>query len=150
MLTACPTPSRRHLAALQRVFRFAFLASLERSAYNPTQLHQIALPPWFECDRQNDCHEFLSYLLDAICEENRNPASTSKRPAPPAVPPPPVRTVTTLRAKNNTNIPPGPGTAKVRRLGRSFIADADTVPTTSFQHVAEKWDSLLSLTGTRL
>ena len=57
MLAARPSPSRPHLAALQRVF--AFLAFSERPAYSPAEFQRVALPPWFERGRQHDCSEFL-------------------------------------------------------------------------------------------
>ena len=69
VLAVQSTSSRSHLAALQRVF--VFLAFSERPAYDPAEFQRIALPPWFEHGRQQDCSELLCYLLDAMHEEER-------------------------------------------------------------------------------
>ena len=79
VLTACSSPKRRHLAALQRVF--AFLAFSERTAHSPAEFQRQALPPWFELGRQHDCSEFLRYLLDTMHEEE-DASSTAVPPAP--------------------------------------------------------------------
>ena len=92
VLASRPSPSRPHLAALQRVF--AFLAFSERSVYSPAEFQRDALPPWFERGRQHDCSEFLSYLLDAMHEEERVPTS-------PAAPPVSVAAAVSLSAQSD-------------------------------------------------
>ena len=42
-----------------------------RNIYSPSEFLRIARPPWFESGRQQDCSEFLTYLLDTLQEEKR-------------------------------------------------------------------------------
>merc|ERR1719430_2408983 len=55
------------LASLQQVF--LFLRFSRRNIYSPSEFLRIARPPWFEAGRQQDCSEFLTYLLDTMKEE---------------------------------------------------------------------------------
>jgi len=57
------------LASLQQVF--IFLRHSKRNIYSPSEFLRIARPPWFESGRQQDCSEFLTYLLDTLQEEER-------------------------------------------------------------------------------
>ena len=84
VLSVRPSPSRPHLAALQRVF--AFLAFSQRPAHSPVEFQRAALPPWFKRGRQNDCSEFLMYLLDAMHEEERASACLAIPAAPTTIP----------------------------------------------------------------
>ena len=43
-----------------------------RSIYSPSDLLKIARPPWFESGRQQDCSEFLRYLLDTLHEQEKS------------------------------------------------------------------------------
>ncbi|KAF0291650.1 Ubiquitin carboxyl-terminal hydrolase 38 [Amphibalanus amphitrite] len=121
VLAARLSPSRPHLAALQRVF--AFLAFSERPAYSPAEFQRVALPPWFERGRQHDCSEFLRYLLDAMHEEERAPAPPAALvPVPAPVPPAPAA----AHAMDDSSVP-GAGAAdrpRPRRRHRS----CDTSP----------------------
>ena len=82
VLASRPSPSRPQLAALQRVF--AFLAFSKRPSYSPVEFQLAVLPPWFERGRQQDCSEFLRYLLDAMQEEERAPALSAVSQLPTA------------------------------------------------------------------
>merc|ERR1719209_2573381 len=55
------------LASLQQVF--LFLRYSRRNIYSPSEFLRLARPPWFEAGRQQDCSEFLTYLLDTLKEE---------------------------------------------------------------------------------
>ncbi|XP_043234034.1 ubiquitin carboxyl-terminal hydrolase 35-like [Amphibalanus amphitrite] len=121
VLAARLSPSRPHLAALQRVF--AFLAFSERPAYSPAEFQRVALPPWFERGRQHDCSEFLRYLLDAMHEEERTPAPPA---APVPVPAPVLPAPAAAHARDDSSVP-GAGVAdrpRPRRRHRS----CDTAP----------------------
>ncbi|KAJ8028115.1 Ubiquitin carboxyl-terminal hydrolase 38 [Holothuria leucospilota] len=48
---------------------FAFLAHTQRAAYSPEKFLEVSRPPWFNAGAQQDCSEFLKYLLDRIDEE---------------------------------------------------------------------------------
>jgi len=69
------------LASLQQVF--IFLRYSRRNIYSPSEFLRIARPPWFEAGRQQDCSEFLTYLLDTLQEEERalRPVEASSAPA---------------------------------------------------------------------
>ena len=101
VLAARPSPSRPHLAALQRVF--AFLAFSERPVYSPGEFQRTALPPCFERGRQHDCSEFLRCFLDALHEEERSPAASPA--APVAVPPPVPPAAAAARARDDSSVP---------------------------------------------
>ena len=55
------------LASLQQVFLFLRYSS--RNIYSPSEFLRLARPPWFESGRQQDCSEFLTFLLDTLKEE---------------------------------------------------------------------------------
>ncbi|KAF0300891.1 Ubiquitin carboxyl-terminal hydrolase 38 [Amphibalanus amphitrite] len=101
VLAARPSPSRPHLAALQRVF--AFLAFSERPVYSPGEFQRTALPPCFERGRQHDCSEFLRCFLDALHEEERSPAASPA--APVAVPPPVPPAAAAARTRDDSSVP---------------------------------------------
>ena len=42
---------------------FAFLRHSMRSIYSPAEFIKAARPPWFEVGRQQDCSEFLRFVL---------------------------------------------------------------------------------------
>lgn len=71
MTFGCQTPSRQPvLHNLQEVF--AFLALSQRSAFAPSKFLQVARPPWFAPGTQQDCSEFLKFLLDRVSEEDKS------------------------------------------------------------------------------
>lgn len=43
----------------------------QRAAFAPSTFLQVARPPWFSPGTQQDCSEFLKYLLDKLEEEDR-------------------------------------------------------------------------------
>ena len=49
----------------------AFLRLTQRSIYSPSELLKAARPPWFEAGRQQDCSEFLRFLLDSLHEQEK-------------------------------------------------------------------------------
>ena len=51
---------------------FAFLRYTLRAIYSPSDLLKSARPPWFESGRQQDCSEFLRYLLDTLQEQEKS------------------------------------------------------------------------------
>jgi len=55
------------LASLQQVF--LFLQYSHRNIFSPSEFLRLARPPWFEAGRQQDCSEFLTFLLDSLKEE---------------------------------------------------------------------------------
>ncbi|XP_069747092.1 ubiquitin carboxyl-terminal hydrolase 35-like isoform X2 [Narcine bancroftii] len=54
---------------------FAFLERSERPAISPINFLKASSPPWFNQGAQQDCSEYLRYLLDRLHEEEK----TSKR-----------------------------------------------------------------------
>ncbi len=42
---------------------------LQRPAYSPGDFLNASLPPWFTAGRQQDCSEYLKYLLDQLHEQ---------------------------------------------------------------------------------
>ncbi|XP_018591140.1 ubiquitin carboxyl-terminal hydrolase 38 [Scleropages formosus] len=50
---------------------FAFLAHTQRAAYAPRSFFDASRPPWFTAGSQQDCSEYLRYLLDRLHEEEK-------------------------------------------------------------------------------
>ena len=129
VLAARSTPSQPHLAALQRVL--AFLAFSDRPTYSPDELQRVALPPWFKQCSQQDCAEFLGYLLDMIHEEDQIP-ERSVVSATPLAALPPVRTAACHRTRDDISMPgpavPAADRPQLRRRHRS--CDASRTRTT--------------------
>ncbi|XP_062851359.1 ubiquitin carboxyl-terminal hydrolase 38 [Trichomycterus rosablanca] len=48
---------------------FAFLAHTQRAAYAPRSFLEASRPPWFTVGSQQDCSEYLRFLLDRLHEE---------------------------------------------------------------------------------
>ena len=57
------------LINLQRVFRSLKLS--KRSSISPRQFLDISRPPWFDAGQQQDCSEFLTFLLHSLEEEDK-------------------------------------------------------------------------------
>ncbi|XP_023259989.1 ubiquitin carboxyl-terminal hydrolase 38 [Seriola lalandi dorsalis] len=75
------TDFRRHVLSLQLngsntlmkklQLLFAFLAHTQRAAYAPRNFLEASRPPWFNVGSQQDCSEYLRFLLDRLHEEER-------------------------------------------------------------------------------
>lgn len=50
---------------------FAFLAHTQREAYAPRIFFEASRPPWFAPRSQQDCSEYLRFLLDRLHEEEK-------------------------------------------------------------------------------
>ncbi|XP_053478021.1 ubiquitin carboxyl-terminal hydrolase 38 [Ictalurus furcatus] len=50
---------------------FAFLAHTQRAAYAPRSFLEASRPPWFTVGSQQDCSEYLRFLLDRLHEEEK-------------------------------------------------------------------------------
>ncbi|XP_043530090.1 ubiquitin carboxyl-terminal hydrolase 38 [Chiloscyllium plagiosum] len=50
---------------------FAFLAHTQRAAYAPQSFFEESRPPWFTPGSQQDCSEYLRFLLDRLHEEEK-------------------------------------------------------------------------------
>nr|XP_023655242.1 ubiquitin carboxyl-terminal hydrolase 38 isoform X1 [Paramormyrops kingsleyae] len=50
---------------------FAILAHTQRAAYAPRSFFDASRPPWFTAGSQQDCSEYLRYLLDRLHEEEK-------------------------------------------------------------------------------
>uniref|UniRef100_A0A3B3D2H3 Ubiquitin carboxyl-terminal hydrolase n=1 Tax=Oryzias melastigma TaxID=30732 RepID=A0A3B3D2H3_ORYME len=75
------TDFRRHVLSLQLngsntlmkklQLLFAFLAHTQRAAYAPKNFLEASRPPWFNAGSQQDCSEYLRFLLDRLHEEEK-------------------------------------------------------------------------------
>ncbi|XP_077519144.1 deubiquitinating apoptotic inhibitor isoform X1 [Amblyomma americanum] len=63
-------PQGTILKSLQELF--AFLALSQRPAVCPETFLRTSKPPWFELGEQQDCSEFLRYLVDSSHEEQKS------------------------------------------------------------------------------
>ena len=72
VLQSLLTSQQAVLFRLQQVF--AFLRLSQRNIYSPSEFLKTARPPWFEPGRQQDCSEFLRYLLDTLHEQEKTAA----------------------------------------------------------------------------
>uniref|UniRef100_A0A672KXJ6 Ubiquitin carboxyl-terminal hydrolase n=1 Tax=Sinocyclocheilus grahami TaxID=75366 RepID=A0A672KXJ6_SINGR len=64
---------------------FAFLAHTQRAAYSPRSFLEVSRPPWFTAGSQQDCSEYLRFLLDRLHEEEKTLSAlqvTSPKPEP--------------------------------------------------------------------
>ncbi|KAG7258426.1 hypothetical protein CRUP_031796 [Coryphaenoides rupestris] len=50
---------------------FAFLAHTQRAAYAPRNFFEASRPTWFNAGSQQDCSEYLRFLLDRLHEEEK-------------------------------------------------------------------------------
>ncbi|XP_044157722.1 ubiquitin carboxyl-terminal hydrolase 38 isoform X1 [Bufo gargarizans] len=58
---------------------FAFLAHTQREAYAPQVFFEASRPPWFTPRSQQDCSEYLRFLLDRLHEEEKTLQALSSR-----------------------------------------------------------------------
>ncbi|KAM4707590.1 ubiquitin carboxyl-terminal hydrolase 38 [Discoglossus pictus] len=58
---------------------FAFLAHTQREAYAPQNFFEASRPPWFTPRSQQDCSEYLRFLLDRLHEEEKTIKALSSR-----------------------------------------------------------------------
>ncbi|XP_051882178.1 ubiquitin carboxyl-terminal hydrolase 35-like isoform X2 [Pristis pectinata] len=56
---------------------FAFLEHSQRPAISPSSFLKASSPPWFNQGAQQDCSEYLRYLLDRLHEEEKTRKGTS-------------------------------------------------------------------------
>uniref|UniRef100_A0A671KF16 Ubiquitin carboxyl-terminal hydrolase n=1 Tax=Sinocyclocheilus anshuiensis TaxID=1608454 RepID=A0A671KF16_9TELE len=64
---------------------FAFLAHTQRAAYSPRSFLEGSRPSWFTAGSQQDCSEYLRFLLDRLHEEEKTLSAfqvTSPKPEP--------------------------------------------------------------------
>ncbi|KAM9220143.1 ubiquitin carboxyl-terminal hydrolase 35 [Dugong dugon] len=77
---------------------FAFLEHSQRPAISPENFLSASWTPWFSPGTQQDCSEYLKYLLDRLHEEEKTGAricqklKQSSLPSPPEKPPSPSPT----------------------------------------------------------
>ena len=57
---------------------------LQRSAFAPSKFLQVARPPWFAPGTQQDCSEFLKFLLDRVSEEDKSLSNSNEEESPKA------------------------------------------------------------------
>ncbi|CAG5118563.1 unnamed protein product [Candidula unifasciata] len=73
VLARIPLGKEGLLVKLQHVF--AQLSQSSRPAIAPSKFLQSSRPPWFLPGHQQDCSEFLKYLLDQLHEDEKSSAS---------------------------------------------------------------------------
>ena len=56
----------------QCIITKSFFFFPQRAAYSPTAFLKASRPPWFTAGHQQDCSEFLRYLLDQLHEQENN------------------------------------------------------------------------------
>ncbi|XP_046648592.1 ubiquitin carboxyl-terminal hydrolase 35-like [Daphnia pulicaria] len=69
VLGSITTNHQNVLSQLQQVL--IFLRYSFRAAYSPAAFIKASRPPWFETGRQQDCSEFLRYLMDSLYEQEK-------------------------------------------------------------------------------
>ncbi|KAI8761693.1 ubiquitin carboxyl-terminal hydrolase 35, partial [Biomphalaria glabrata] len=82
VLNKAPSGKESLLVKLQHVF--ASMCQSSRPAIAPTKFLQASRPPWFQPGHQQDCSEFLKYLLDQLHEDEKTNVlnrSISKSPS---------------------------------------------------------------------
>ncbi|KAK3099789.1 hypothetical protein FSP39_009652 [Pinctada imbricata] len=64
-----PSPDEKLLEQLQLVF--AYLGHTQRPAYAPMTFSRVSRPSWFTAGHQQDCSEYLRFLLDQLHEQEK-------------------------------------------------------------------------------
>ncbi|XP_072898873.1 ubiquitin carboxyl-terminal hydrolase 38 isoform X2 [Hemitrygon akajei] len=72
--------SRSLMRKLQLLF--AFLAHTQRAAFAPQNFFEESKPPWFTPGSQQDCSEYLRFLLDRLHEEEKTCRMLSENSSP--------------------------------------------------------------------
>lgn len=65
-------PSQEQALVVKLQYVFAFLSLSQRPAYAPVNFLAVSRPPWFSAGFQQDCSEFLKYLLDRLHEQEQS------------------------------------------------------------------------------
>ncbi|RUS78001.1 hypothetical protein EGW08_014218, partial [Elysia chlorotica] len=78
ILSKVPGSQESVLDKLQQVF--ALLCQSNRASISPSRLLQVSRPPWFLPGQQQDCSEFLKYLLDRLHEDEKGLAGGAGGP----------------------------------------------------------------------
>ena len=71
MVLSAPVTGNNQPVLMKLQHTFAFLQHTLRALYSPSDFLKAARPPWFESGRQQDCSEFLRYLLDTLQEQEK-------------------------------------------------------------------------------
>ncbi|XP_072040222.1 ubiquitin carboxyl-terminal hydrolase 38-like [Amphiura filiformis] len=69
ILSATVYNKKAVLGTLQKTF--AFQSHTQRAAYSPRDFLKASRPPWFNPGSQQDCSEFLKFLLDRLDDEEK-------------------------------------------------------------------------------
>ncbi|XP_055975009.1 ubiquitin carboxyl-terminal hydrolase 38 [Sorex fumeus] len=105
---------------------FAFLAHTQREAYAPRIFFEASRPPWFTPRSQQDCSEYLRFLLDRLHEEEK----VLKAQSPPSLPDSLELGETSLQevASKAALLPetPGPADAEKTLIERMFVGKLRT------------------------
>ena len=64
------------------LFCFVLFLFLQRSAFAPSKFLHVARPPWFAPGTQQDCSEFLKFLLDRLSEEEKSQNNSNDEGSP--------------------------------------------------------------------
>lgn len=95
------TPTEEQLLIVKLQYVFAFLSLSQRPAYAPVNFLAASRPAWFQAGFQQDCSEFLKYLLDQLHEQETSHFATQKTTASPK-----SQKHNTSSHSNHTDTPP--------------------------------------------
>ncbi|KAM9314139.1 ubiquitin carboxyl-terminal hydrolase 38 isoform 2-T2 [Pholidichthys leucotaenia] len=115
---------------------FAFLAHTQRAAYAPRNFLDASRPPWFNVGSQQDCSEYLRFLLDRLHEEEKT-LQVLKSALPES----------SLPADTNSTDPSG--TASAEESGDSHSSPAETKPINEKRTLIERMFGGRLITGIR-
>ncbi|XP_053399268.1 ubiquitin carboxyl-terminal hydrolase 38-like isoform X2 [Mercenaria mercenaria] len=77
-------PSLEQSLVVKLQYVFAFLSLSQRPAYAPVNFLAASRPVWFTAGFQQDCSEFLKYLLDQLHEQETKYLTASRSPKSPS------------------------------------------------------------------
>ncbi|KAI2668388.1 Ubiquitin carboxyl-terminal hydrolase 38 [Labeo rohita] len=100
---------------------FAFLAHTQRAAYSPRSFLDFSRPPWFSAGSQQDCSEYLRFLLDRLHEEEKTLLALQVTSPKPETPTTSAETLHNAVSQPVADTPPHPDPVAAKGDGHTLV-----------------------------